>query len=86
MATDVAAAASTCPPSPTCSTSACRDEGRGLHHRIGRTGRAGCDGLAVTFAEFRDRRKIFDIEGYSQQRLKTETMVPGLSPPSVSQG
>ncbi len=34
-------------------------------HRIGRTGRAGRDGLAITFAEQRDRRRIFDIEGYS---------------------
>ncbi|MFW9308718.1 helicase-related protein, partial [Glaesserella parasuis] len=33
-------------------------------HRIGRTGRAGREGVAVTFAEFRDRRRIFDIEAY----------------------
>ncbi|MDF1483881.1 DEAD/DEAH box helicase [Ramlibacter sp. H39-3-26] len=48
-------------------------------HRIGRTGRAGRDGLAVTFAEFRDRRKIFDIEGYSKQSFKAE-VIPGLEP------
>ncbi|XDF33991.1 DEAD/DEAH box helicase [Paracidovorax avenae] len=48
-------------------------------HRIGRTGRAGRDGLAVTFAEFRDRRKIFDIEGYSKQPFKAE-VIPGLEP------
>ncbi len=48
-------------------------------HRIGRTGRAGRDGLAITFAEFRDRRKIFDIEAYTQQRLNT-AVIPGLEP------
>jgi superfamily II DNA/RNA helicase len=48
-------------------------------HRIGRTGRAGRDGIAVTFAEFRDRRKIFDIESYSHQHFKSET-IPGLEP------
>src|SRR5687767_4696508 len=48
-------------------------------HRIGRTGRAGRDGLAVTFAEFRDRRKIFDIEGYTKQPFKAE-VIPGLEP------
>ena len=39
-------------------------------HRIGRTGRAGRDGLAVTFAEFRDRRKIFDIEGWQPSAIQ----------------
>jgi superfamily II DNA/RNA helicase len=48
-------------------------------HRIGRTGRAGRDGLAITFAEMRDRRKIFDIEGYTRQPIKAET-IPGLEP------
>ena len=48
-------------------------------HRIGRTGRAGRDGLAVTFAEMRDRRKIFDIEGYTRQPIKSD-VIPGLEP------
>ena len=48
-------------------------------HRIGRTGRAGRDGIAVTFAEFRDRRKIFDIEAYSRQPFKAET-IAGMEP------
>jgi superfamily II DNA/RNA helicase len=48
-------------------------------HRIGRTGRAGRDGLAVTFAEWRDRRKILDIEAYTKQPLRSE-VIPGLEP------
>ncbi len=48
-------------------------------HRIGRTGRAGRDGMAITIAEHRDRRKIGDIEHYTQQRLAAE-VVPGMEP------
>ncbi len=48
-------------------------------HRIGRTGRAGRDGLAITFAEQRDRRKIFDIEAFTRQRISVAT-VPGMEP------
>jgi superfamily II DNA/RNA helicase len=48
-------------------------------HRIGRTGRAGRDGLAITFAEMRDRRKIFDIEAFTRQRIAVAT-VEGMEP------
>ncbi|MFN5348691.1 MAG: DEAD/DEAH box helicase [Polaromonas sp.] len=48
-------------------------------HRIGRTGRAGRAGNAITIAEFRDRRKIQDIEHYSQQNLKA-SVIAGLEP------
>ncbi len=50
-------------------------------HRIGRTGRAGRDGIAVTFAEIRDRRKIGDIESYTRQPFKAE-VIPGMEPKS----
>ena len=48
-------------------------------HRIGRTGRAGRDGLAITLAEIRDRRRLADIEAYTQQPFNPLT-IDGLEP------
>ena len=48
-------------------------------HRIGRTGRAGRDGIAISFAEIRDRRRIMDIEQYTRTGFKTD-VIPGLEP------
>jgi superfamily II DNA/RNA helicase len=48
-------------------------------HRIGRTGRAGRDGVAITLAGGRDRYKIRNIEHFTQQRLEVVT-VPGHEP------
>ena len=48
-------------------------------HRIGRTGRAGRDGLAVTLAEIRDRKRLADIEATTHQRFVPLT-VAGLEP------
>jgi superfamily II DNA/RNA helicase len=50
-------------------------------HRIGRTGRAGRTGIAITIAEFRDRIRIKDIEFFTKQVLSTGT-IPGLEPKS----
>ena len=50
-------------------------------HRIGRTGRAGRNGLAITFAEWRDQRRMHAIEQHTRQPLQAE-VIPGLEPRS----
>ncbi|MGI8314961.1 DEAD/DEAH box helicase [Halobacillus mangrovi] len=49
-------------------------------HRIGRTGRAGGKGLAITFAAPKDKQALRDIEKLIQQKLERrslETLSPG---------
>lgn len=48
-------------------------------HRIGRTGRAGNQGVAISFAANDDRHLLRKIEDYTGQRIPTTT-IPGLEP------
>jgi len=48
-------------------------------HRIGRTGRAGRDGLAFTLAAHGERHKIRTIERYTDQSIPVQ-VIPGLEP------
>ncbi|RPJ43159.1 MAG: DEAD/DEAH box helicase, partial [Chloroflexi bacterium] len=44
-------------------------------HRIGRTGRAGRKGIAITFLHPRDRRCLAEIEAYTHQKIN-ESRIP----------
>jgi superfamily II DNA/RNA helicase len=48
-------------------------------HRIGRTGRAGASGIAVSFASSRDNTHLTRIERYTGQRIASH-IIPGLEP------
>nr|NGX45972.1 ATP-dependent RNA helicase DeaD [Chlamydiota bacterium] len=48
-------------------------------HRIGRTGRAGATGIAITFARYRDRDKLSKIERLTGKPLTVHT-IEGLEP------
>jgi superfamily II DNA/RNA helicase len=48
-------------------------------HRIGRTGRAGRNGTAITLVEHRDRVKIRAIERFTQQDIPS-SVIAGLEP------
>ena len=48
-------------------------------HRIGRTGRAGASGIAVSFASGNDRIHLKKIERFTGQRITLHT-IPGLEP------
>ena len=53
-------------------------------HRIGRTGRAGRSGLAVTLAERRDAGMVQRIQRFTTQRIPP-AVIPGLEPQRAEQ-
>ena len=50
-------------------------------HRIGRTGRAGAKGVALSFASNKDMSLVKQIEHFTKQKLNAHT-IPGMEPKS----
>lgn len=48
-------------------------------HRIGRTGRAGANGIALSFAAFKDMQLVRQIEQFTGQKITPHT-IPGMEP------
>jgi superfamily II DNA/RNA helicase len=48
-------------------------------HRIGRTGRAGASGIALSFASSKDRDVVMEIEHFTGQQFVPQ-VIPGLEP------
>jgi superfamily II DNA/RNA helicase len=48
-------------------------------HRIGRTGRAGATGIAMSFASYKDMSIVRQIEKFTGQRLN-QHQIPGMEP------
>jgi superfamily II DNA/RNA helicase len=48
-------------------------------HRIGRTGRAGVNGIALSFAAYKDKQVVMQIEQFTGQTI-TPFIIPGLEP------
>jgi superfamily II DNA/RNA helicase len=54
-------------------------------HRIGRTGRAGATGIAISFAGAEDRYQLRQIERFTGRQIQLH-VVPGMEPKPRGQG